>query len=302
MDLIIVESPTKANTISRFLGKNYLVKSSYGHIRDLPEKELGVDIKNDFKPKYVIPYRAKKRVKELQNFLQKANKVILSTDPDREGEAIAWHLAQVLKLNGKNPYERVVFHEITKEAIEKALKNPRKIDMNLVNAQQARRILDRLVGYKLSPFLWKKIARGLSAGRVQSVAVRLIVEREREIENFVPQEYWTIVAELLKTKNQKTKNKTKTFVATLYKKDEKVIPKLGIKTKEEAERIVKDLKDAQYRVINIEKKEIKRNPLPPFTTSTLQQEAWSKLRFSAKKTIESDPLIVFSENSKPQQP
>jgi len=281
LNLIIVESPTKARTISKFLGKNFLVKSSYGHIRDLPENELGVDIEKNFEPKYVILPNAKKRIKELQNSLSNVNKVILSTDPDREGEAIAWHLIQVLNLNGKKPYERIVFHEITKQAVEEALKNPRKIDLNLVNAQQARRILDRIVGYKLSPFLWEKIARGLSAGRVQSVAVRLIVEREREIQNFVPQEYWSIEALLKKCQNHLSE-----FKANLVKKDNKPIPKLGIETKEEADKIVKDLKDAKYQVINIEKKEIKRNPLPPFTTSTLQQEAWSKLRFSAKKTMD----------------
>ncbi|RLC39331.1 MAG: type I DNA topoisomerase [Candidatus Nealsonbacteria bacterium] len=292
MNLVIVESPTKANTIGRYLGKDYLVESSYGHIRDLPEKEFGVDIANDFKPKYVIPYKAKKRVQELKTYLPKVNKVILSTDPDREGEAIAWHLTQVLNLNGKKPYQRIVFHEITKGAIEEALRNPRKIDMNLVNAQQARRILDRIVGYKLSPFLWKKVARGLSAGRVQSVAVRLIVEREKEIENFKPEEYWTIEALLKKCQmsNVKCQNHILDvkfeFKASLTKRDNKVIPKLGIKSKEEAETIVKDLKNAEYRVINIEKKEIKRNPLPPFTTSTLQQEAWQKLRFSAKKTMD----------------
>jgi len=290
MNLVIVESPVKSKTISQFLGPKYKVLSSYGHIRDLPKKELGVDIEHNFEPKYVIPYKARKRVQELKSYLPKAETITLACDEDREGEAIAYHLTKALNLDGEKFYQRIVFHEITKSAIEEALKHPRKIDMDLVNAQQARRILDRLVGYKLSPLLWKKIMRGLSAGRVQSVAVRLVVEREREIENFKPEEYWTIAAELLKIKNQiskikNTNQKSKIFIATLFKKDNKVIPKLGIKTKEETEKIVKDLKGAEYKVVNIEKKEIKRNPLPPFTTSSLQQQAWSKLHFSAKKTM-----------------
>ena len=196
MYLVIVESPTKSRIISKFLSRDYKVLSSYGHIRDLPKSELGVDIERNFKPKYVIPAKARKIVKQLKESTQKADLIILAVDSDREGEAIAWHLAQILNLNGKKPYQRIVFHEITKKAIEEALKNPRKIDLKLVNAQQARRILDRLVGYKLSPFLWKKVVRGLSAGRVQSVAVRLIVDREREIEKFKPEEYWSIEAKL----------------------------------------------------------------------------------------------------------
>ena len=190
MNLVIVESPTKAKTISNFLTKDYLVKSSFGHVRDLPEKTLGIDIENNFKPKYIILPKAKKIIKELKTELQKSNKVILATDEDREGEAIAWHLIKALDIENNNhpKIERIVFHEITKTAIEEALKSPRDIDMNLVNAQQARRILDRLVGYKLSPFLWKKVAKGLSAGRVQSVAVRLIVERQREIDSFKKEE------------------------------------------------------------------------------------------------------------------
>ena len=292
MRLIIVESPTKSRTIQSFLGSQYKVLSSYGHIRDLPKRELGVDIENNFKPKYIIPLKARKTVSFLKQEAQKADLVILATDEDREGEAIAYHLTKVLNLNNKNSYQRIVFHEITKQAIENALKNPREIDINLVNAQQARRILDRLVGYKLSPFLWKKVARGLSAGRVQSVAVRLVCEREEEIKNFKPEEYWTIAATLLKTKDQKSNTKTTNqkikinkFEAVLVKKDGKPIPKLGIKTKGEAEKIVKDLKKAEYKVANIEKKEVKRNPLPPFTTSTLQQEAWKKFHWPAKFTM-----------------
>ena len=301
MYLLLVESPTKSKTLKKFLGKEYQVLSSYGHIRDLPEDEFGLDVENDFKPKYIIIPKARKTIQFLKKEAEKAVSVTISTDPDREGEAIAWHLVQVLNLNEiKNlptksgsrlvekkskikSYQRIVFHEITKQAIEEALKNPRKIDLNLVDAQQARRILDRIVGYKLSPFLWKKVARGLSAGRVQSVAVRLVVEREREIENFVPQEYWTIVS-ILRKLAEVGPPQTE-FEALMVKKDGEIIPKLGIKNREEAEKIVKDLEGAEYKVINIEKKEIKRNPLPPFTTSTLQQEAWRRFRWPAKLTM-----------------
>lgn len=284
MNLIIVESPVKSRTLQSFLGTQYKVLSSYGHIRDLPKSELGIDIEKGFQPKYVVPLKSRKVINLLKQESQKTKLTILATDEDREGEAIAWHLAQALKLNGKNPYQRIVFHEITKSAVEEALKNPRKIDMSLVDAQQARRVLDRIVGYKLSPFLWKKVARGLSAGRVQSIAVRLVVEREREIESFKPQEYWSITA-LLK-KLAKAKTQAVEFAATLIKKDGKNIPKLGIETKKEAEKIVQDLKGAQYQVSNIERKETKRNPFPPFTTSTLQQEAWRRFRFPAKLTMQ----------------
>jgi DNA topoisomerase-1 len=282
MLLVIVESPTKSKTLQGFLGPKYQVLSSYGHMRDLPEDEFGIDLENDFKPKYIIIPRAKKNVEFLKKEVKRADLVILGVDEDREGESIAWHLTQILNLNDKKHYQRIVFHEITKSAIEEALKNPRKIDINLVDAQQARRILDRIVGYKLSPFLWKKVARGLSAGRVQSVAVRFVAEREREIEKFIPQEYWSIEAEL--TKNATTQ-KFSSFLAMLVKKNGETIPKLGIKTKEEADGILKDLEGAEYKVINVEKKEIKRNPLPPFTTSTLQQTAWQKFKFPAKLTM-----------------
>jgi len=278
MNLVIVESPTKSRTLQGFLGPKYRVLSSYGHIRDLPKSELGIDIENDFQPKYIIPLKSKKVIKLLKDELKKSDSTVIATDEDREGEAIAWHLVKALDLNDKS-YQRIVFHEITKTAIKEALKNPRKLDMNLVDAQQARRILDRIVGYKLSPFLWKKVARGLSAGRVQSVAVRLVVEREREIEKFKAQEYWSIVALLKKLKD---KNE---FEAVLIKKGDEVIPKLGIETKAEADKIVKDLKDAQYKVQIIEKKEVNRNPLPPFTTSTLQQEAFKRFRWPAKQTM-----------------
>jgi len=303
MQLIIVESPTKSKTISKFLSPQYRVLSSYGHIRDLPKSELGVDTENDFKPKYIVPIKSRKIIKLLKEEVKKSETIILATDSDREGEAIAWHLSQTLNLNGGIPYKRIVFHEITKSAIKEALKNSRKININLVNAQQARRILDRIVGYKLSPFLWKKVARRLSAGRVQSVAVRLVAEREREIQNFVPQEYWAIVAHLKKL--TETRSLLSEFEALLVKKDGEVIPKLGIKTKEETEKIVKDLENAEvdeanasssrcarlrracvYKIINVDKKETKRNPLPPFTTSTLQQESWQRFHFPARFTMQ----------------
>jgi len=275
--LIIVESPTKSKTLQGFLGKNYKVLASFGHVRDLPKGELGVDIENGFEPKYVIPTKARKTIKLLKDAVKETKSTILATDEDREGEAIAWHLVEALKLGGEEePYERIVFHEITKEAVQEALKNPRSIDINQVNAQQARRVLDRIVGYKLSPFLWKKIARGLSAGRVQSVAVRLVVEREREIKKFLADEYWTIVATLSKNKN---------FEAVLIKKGDKVLDKLEIKNQKDAEKIIKDLAGASYQVLDIEKKEVNKNPLSPFTTSTLQQEAWRRFKFPAKFTM-----------------
>ena len=277
MQLIIVESPTKGKTIQKFLGPNFRVLSSFGHIRDLPKSKLGIDIKNNFEPEYIIPLKAKKTAKILKEEAKKAQLTILATDEDREGEAIAWHLSQVLNLNDKNLYQRIVFHEITKLAIEEALKNPRKIDLNLVDAQQARRILDRIVGYKLSPFLWKKLMRGLSAGRVQSVAVRLVADREKEIKKFISQEYWEIKAFFEKSKKE--------FEAILIKKDGKNIPKLGIKTGKEANKIIRNLTGAEYKITNIEKKELKRNPLPPFTTSTLQQESWQRFRMPAKITM-----------------
>jgi len=277
MQLIIVESPTKAKTIQEFLGSDFKILSSYGHIRDLPKTKLGIDIENNFEPKYVIPSKAKKITKLLKKGARESDGVILATDEDREGEAIAWHLSKILELNNDHSYQRIVFHEITKSAIEKALQNPRKINMGLVDAQQARRVLDRIVGYKLSPFLWKKLVKGLSAGRVQSVTVKLIVDREREINDFKPQEFWKISAFF--QKNQKE------FESFLAKKDNKAISKLEIKTQDEANQIIKDLKKADYKVAEIERKEVKRNPLPPFTTSTLQQEGWKKFRMPAKFTM-----------------
>lgn len=263
--LVVVESPTKSKTIARFLGPNYKVVASFGHVRDLPKSKLGVDVEKDFEPTYIIPTKAKKVVAELKKDAKEADKVILATDQDREGESISWHLAQALGL--KNP-KRIVFHEITKTAIEQALNNPGKIDMNLVNAQQARRILDRIVGYKLSPFLWKKISKGLSAGRVQSVAVRLVVEKEEEIKKFIPVEYWDITAHFEKD--------GQAFSAEL---------KEEIKNQAEADGILKKLEGAEYKIEKIEKKETRKNPLPPFTTSTLQQTGANKFGYSSKFTM-----------------
>lgn len=279
MNLVIVESPTKAKTISKFLGKNYTVKSSYGHVRDLPTKGMGVDIKNDFTPEYIIPGKATERVRELKKIAKSADQIILATDEDREGEAIAWHLSEALGIDpGSENVKRIAFHEITKTAIEKALENPRELDMNLVDAQQARRVLDRLVGYELSPFLWKKIRRGLSAGRVQSVALRLIVEREREIQNFKPEEFWNLGATL------ETKDK-KSFEAKLSKENEKAVGKMGVKNKEQADKISAFLEKAEYQVGSITRKEVQRAPAAPYTTSTLQQDAINKLGWSSKQTM-----------------
>ncbi|MBW6441125.1 type I DNA topoisomerase [Patescibacteria group bacterium] len=283
--LIIVESPTKAKTITKFLGKEYIVKSSFGHLRDLPKSKLGVDTENNFDPEYVINDKSKKQVTELKKYAKECDEIILASDEDREGEAISWHLAQILNLEGfgsgkkEMKYKRIVFHEITKTAIEEALKNPRKIDINLVDAQQARRILDRLVGYKLSPLLWKKIRYGLSAGRVQSVAVRLICEREEEVNKFIPEEYWSIEAIL-----QKNGDTTK-INSRLTKVNGKAVPKLGVKTKDEAEKIKANLEKASYKIEKITKKEAKKNPLPPFTTSTLQQAGSNRFGYSAKQTM-----------------
>jgi len=288
MNLVIVESPTKAQTISRFLKRDFLVRSSYGHVRDLPKSKIGVDVKHNFEPEYQVPPKAKKVIENLKKELKKAKRVILATDEDREGEAIAWHLVQALGLGGNSEFriqnselpnvERIVFHEITKEAIAEALKTPRNIDMNLVDSQQARRVLDRLVGYELSPFLWKKIRYGLSAGRVQSAALRLICEREKEIENFAPQEYWEIEAELVSKKNE-------IFVAKLIAQAGQPLEQFSIKSKAEAEKISTVLKGLVFTVRKVSQREVRRRPLPPFTTSTLQQDSWRKLRFSAKQTM-----------------
>ncbi|HJX70069.1 MAG TPA: type I DNA topoisomerase [Dehalococcoidia bacterium] len=277
-ELVIVESPAKARTLGKIIGSHYSVKSSLGHVRDLPLKELGVDVKNGFAPKYVIPKGKKKVVQELKKASQKVSAVYLATDPDREGEAISWHLIETTGIN-TIPIHRVVFHEITEEAIKAAFRHPRQINMDLVNAQQARRVLDRLVGYKISPLLWRKIRRGLSAGRVQSVALRMIVEREREIQNFVPQEYWTIEAELTKKELE-----VSSFRAKLVGfKDKR--KKLDIQHQGEAEQIANELKEASYFVAEISQKRLSRHPTPPFITSTLQQEAWRRLHFTAQRTM-----------------
>ncbi len=273
--LVIVESPTKAKTISKFLDGKYKVEASFGHIRDLPSSKMGVDIENNFEPKYLVPPKAKKRVAELKKLAKDAPEVILAPDEDREGEAIAWHLIEALGLK-KDKIKRIAFHEITKTAIQNALENPRDIDTNLVDAQQARRVLDRLVGYELSPFLWKKVRRGLSAGRVQSVAVRLIVEREQEIRKFVPQEYWSITAFF---------EKDGKFSGKLFKIDGKSLDKFEVKDEAHAKKILSDLKHNPAIVTEVVKKEVKRSPAAPFITSTLQQEAARKLGYSAKQTM-----------------
>ena len=274
-DLIIVESPTKAKTIKGFLGKDYKVESSFGHVRDLPKSKLGVDIENDFAPSYTVPDKAKKRVKELKELAKKANLVYFATDEDREGEAISWHLQELLNIPVEKQ-RRIAFHEITKKAIKAALENPRKLDDNLVDAQQARRILDRLVGYKLSPLLWKKVAKGLSAGRVQSAALRLIVEREEERNNFEEKEYWTVDGEAQKNKQA--------FKISLWKKDDKSLSKFDL-DKKSAKQAVSEIKPAQLIVEQVEARENKKYPLPPFTTSTLQQEANRRFGYSAKQTM-----------------
>ncbi len=273
--LIIVESPAKANTIKKFLGGNTKVVASMGHIRDLPKSKMGVDIEHDFEPEYINIRGKGDLIKSLKADAKKAKHVYLATDPDREGEAIAWHLAYILGIP-EDSVCRVTFNEITKETVQNSIKNPRKIDMNLTDAQQARRVLDRIVGYKMSPILWKKVRRGLSAGRVQSVAVKLIVDREEEIEKFIPEEYWNIFATLL------DENSGKTFIAKLYGKDKK---KLEIHNKEEVDAILKDINKGKYIVTEVKKGERKRTPAPPFTTSTMQQEASRKLGFTLKKTM-----------------
>ena len=273
--LIIVESPAKANTIKKFLGGSTKVVASMGHIRDLPKSKLGVDIEKDFEPEYINIRGKGDLIKSLKADSKKAKTVYLATDPDREGEAIAWHLAKILE-DDKEKITRVTFNEITKTAVQKAIKEPRKIDLNTVDAQQARRVLDRIVGYKISPLLWKKVKRGLSAGRVQSVAVKLIVDRENEIENFIPEEYWNIYANL---KDEKTK---KAFEAKFYGKDGK---KQEINSKEQVDEILKNIEKEKYIISEIKKGEKKRNPAPPFTTSTMQQEASRKLGFTLKKTM-----------------
>lgn len=272
--LVIVESPTKARTIERFLGKDYTVTSSYGHVRDLPSSTLGVDTEHNFEPKYVTPRKIQKHVTALKKAAKEANDVILATDEDREGEAIAWHLANILEL--EHP-KRIVFHEITKTAIADAIEHPRAIKEELFHAQQARRVLDRLVGYKLSPFLWKKVMRGLSAGRVQSVALRLILEREAERKAFKEEEYWTIDA-LLGAKNE-------TFEASCFAKDGKTLGKFAIPNEEKAKEITTALEDVSWEITDVSRRDVVKTPRAPFITSTLQQEASRRFGFSAKQTM-----------------
>ena len=273
--LVIVESPAKAKTIKKYLGRNYEVVASMGHVRDLPKSRLGVDTENDFAPKYINIRKQSETIKKLKAAAKDKDKIYLATDPDREGEAISWHLAQLLgvDLNEKN---RVTFNEITKSGVKSGMASPRKVNEALVNSQQARRILDRLVGYKLSPFLWKKVKSGLSAGRVQSVTVRMIVDREEEIRNFVPQEYWSIEAML------KAPSSDKPFVAKFYGKDGK---KIDLHTKEETDAILASVAHADYQVMSVTNRVRQKSPAPPFTTSTMQQEASRKLGFQARRTM-----------------
>jgi len=275
--LVIVESPAKARTLARILGAEYDIKASVGHIRDLPKSQLGVDTEKDFAPKYIIIRAKMKVVKELKKSVKAAGSVYLATDPDREGEAIAWHLMEATKTN-RTTYRRVVFHEITSEAIKRAFKSPRPLDRQLVNAQQARRILDRLVGYKLSPLLWRKVRGGLSAGRVQSVAVRIIVDREREIDGFKPEEFWTFEAELATKPAAGNKTLRAQLSAIAGSK-----PKID--SQQQADEIGQELRQSDYTVSKVKTKQVKRQPPPPFITSSLQQEAWRKLRFSARQTM-----------------
>ena len=273
--LVIVESPTKVKTIKKFLGSNYVVTASNGHVRDLPKSQLGVDPENDFEPKYITIRGKGEILANLRKEVKKADKVYLATDPDREGEAISWHLCKALKLDEKKTY-RISFNEITKKAVKESLKHAREIDMDLVDAQQARRVLDRVVGYKISPLLWAKVKRGLSAGRVQSVALRIIADREEEINAFIPEEYWTLDA------NLKVDSEKKLLSAKFYGTEKK---KITISSKEQLDQIVKELEGVSYRVADVKKGErIKKAPLP-FTTSTLQQEASKALNFATSKTM-----------------
>lgn len=272
-NLVIVESPAKAKTISKYLGKNYTVEASMGHIRDLPKSKLGVDIEDNFNPKYITIRGKGELIAKLKKAAKKADKIYLATDPDREGEAISWHLANILKISEDDTC-RIVFNEITKSAVKESIKEARKINLNLVDAQQARRVLDRLVGYEISPILWKNVKWGLSAGRVQSAALKLICDKEEEIKAFEPKEYWTVDCIL--------KKERKKFPIKLTKYENK---KLEIKTEEEANKIIKDLEENDYKVHKVKKGSRLKNPLPPFTTSTLQQEASKKLNFMTKRTM-----------------
>ena len=297
MNLIIVESPTKAKTLSRFLGSDYKVEATMGHVRDLPENKLGVEVEKNFEPQYVISAKKKETIEKLKKAAERVEKIYLATDPDREGEAIAWHVAALLSgsskfkvsarkrlaMSGRQSAKlsRITFHEITKKAIDEALAKPGEINMDLVEAQTARRILDRLVGYKLSPLLWQKVRKGLSAGRVQSVAVRLIVEREKEIEKFVPVEYWEIEVLLQRLVGSALSDAPRFWAKLVKKNGERV--EIGSET--QAQEVVAELKNAGWEVYSLDKKEARRYPSPPFTTSTLQQAAANRLGWSAKRTM-----------------
>ena len=274
-NLVIVESPAKAKTIKKYLGGDYEVIASMGHVRDLPKSKMGIDFENNFQPQYIDMKGKEDVIKELKKYAKKCDHIYLATDPDREGEAISWHIAQMLGLD-LNDNNRVAFNEITKTGVQTGMSHPHKIDLDLVNAQQARRILDRIVGYKLSPFLWKKVKRGLSAGRVQSVAVRLIVDREKEVKEFVPQEYWSIDAKFTAPSSRKV------FAAKLSAIDDK---KAEIANKEQSDEILKRLENAVYTVTDVKKRVTKKQPAPPFITSTLQQEASKRMGFQAKRTM-----------------
>ena len=273
--LVIVESPAKVKTIKKFLGSNYVVTASNGHVRDMPKSQMGIDIENDYEPKYITIRGKGEILAKLRKEVKKADKIYLATDPDREGEAISWHLSKALKLEDKKFY-RISFNEITKNAVKASLKNPREIDMDLVDAQQARRVLDRIVGYKISPLLWAKVKRGLSAGRVQSVALRIIADREEEIDAFIPEEYWTLDA------NLKVKGERKLLTAKFYGTEKN---KMTISSKEELDAIVKEVENADYSVADIKKGERTKKAPVPFTTSTLQQEASKALNFATAKTM-----------------
>ncbi len=273
--LVIVESPAKAKTIGKYLGKNYVVEASMGHVRDLPKSQIGVDIENNFEPKYITIRGKGELLNKLKKEAKKCDKIYLATDPDREGEAISWHLSHVLKIDDDEKC-RIEFHEITKNSIKAAIKSPRKININKVDAQQARRVLDRLVGYKISPILWRKVKWGLSAGRVQSVTLRIICDRENEINGFKPKEYWTIECEVNK------ENSRKSFIIKLLSYGGK---KIEINSKEESDLIIKNLEQGSFMVKQIKKSLKNKNPLPPFTTSTLQQDAYKKLNFATKRTM-----------------
>src|ERR671938_744246 len=275
--LVVVESAAKAKTIEKFLGRQYAVRACLGHVRDLPTSRLGVDVENHFRPQYVVPKDRKEVVKLLKDEARGKSAVLLATDPDREGEAIAWHLVSALGLDGDQQVQRIEFHEVTRGAVQDALQHPRSIDMHRVDAQQARRVVDRLIGYPVSTFLGRKIRRGLSAGRVQSVAVRMVVDREREIQAFIPVEYWTLQAELARHGVRKA-----TFTAGLVEREGE---KIDLKTGVEAEVVQSDLAGAGWSVAGVREREQQRHPDAPFTTSTLQQEASRKLGYSAKRTM-----------------